>query len=311
MKINNAFNKKNKCLFEYFQKEKMNKTNNNRFNIQFSNIILNKTLNNSKNSKLFMKKSIENLIYELNQKKISKLMSIDNYLNKKPKLVSTGAQTKINLKTNNQNNFKYNLLKIRDKNNSMIDLRLKINKNNEDKITNPTETRNRIININSLVSDKIANIEQIQKIPYIPRKIKRAKSVRELYVEKEKNKKTNKDYIINYLKKSIKSYNNSPKRIRYKNNSLEKQKSNIIQETDNVKPIAKIYLNYNNNNMINKMRNGYTDSFSHVIFSIIKNNRDKNEKELKSQLHKHSNINISTMLELSKTNFHKNKRNDI
>ena len=312
MKINNEFNKKNKCLFEYFQKEDMNKTNGNKFNIQFSNIILKETLNNSKNSNLFLKKNYEDIILKLNPNKESKLMSIDNYLNKKPKLVSTGQQTKINLKSINQNKFKYNLLKIRDKNNSMIDLRQKTNKNNEDKITNSTETKRRIININSLISDKLSNIKQmprIQKIPFIPRKIKRAKSVRELYTQNENNQKKNKGLILNYLKKSIKNYNNSPEIIRYKNNSLKKEISNRFQKTNYGKSIAKIHLNYNNNR--NNISNGNIDSFSQIIFSIIKRNRDKNENEFKFKLYKHSNINISTMQELTKTNFVKHKNNII
>lgn len=310
MKINNEFNKKNKCLFEYFQKEEMNKTNFNKFNIQFSNILLNKTLNNPKNSNLFMQKSCENIILKLNPNKESELKNIDNYLNKKPKLVSTGQQTKINLKSINQNKFKYNLLKIRDKNNSMIDVRVKINKNNEEKISNSTESKRRIININSLISDKFTKIKQIHKIPFIPRKIKRVKSVREFYHQKDKSQKINKGHIINYLTNSIKNYHNSQKIMTYKNNSLKKEMSNYFQKTNYDKSIAKINLNYNNNK-INKMKNGYIDSLSQIIFSIMKSNRDKNENEMKLKLHKHSNINISTMLELSKTNFHKHKTNNI
>ena len=313
MKINNEFNKKNKCLFEYFQKEEMNKSTINKFNIQFSNIILNNTLNNSKNNDLFMKKSCGNILLKLNQNKESKLMSIDNYLNKKPKLVSTGQQTKINLKSINQNTFKYNLLKIREKNNSMIDLRVKINKNNEDKFTNSTKTKKRIININSLVSDKFANIKQMQNIPFIPRKIKRTKSVRELYTQKEKNQKKIKGYIINFLNNSNKNYNNSPEIMAYKNKSLKEEIPNIFQKTNYDKLITKIHLNYSNNDnsKSNKKNNGNVDSLSKIIFSIIKNNRDKNENEFKLKIHKHSNINISTMLELTKTNFHKHKNNNI
>ena len=311
MKINNEFNKKNKCLFEFFQKEEMNKSNINKFSIQFSNIILNNTLNNSKNSDLFMKKSCGDILLKLNQNKESKLMSIDNYLNKKPKLVSTGQQTKINLKSISQNKFKYNLLKIRDKNNSMIDLRIKINKINEEKFTNSTKTKKRIININSLISDKFANIKQMQKIPFIPRKIKTAKSVRELYTQKEKNQKKIKGHIINFLKNSNKNYNNSPEIIGYKNKSLNEKIPNIFQKTNYDKIITKIHLNYSNNNNSNKTNNGNEDSLSKIIFSIIKSNREKNENEFKFKIHKHSNINISTMLELTKTNFHKHKNNYI
>ena len=312
MKINNEFDKKNKCLFEYFQKEEMNKSNMNKFNIQFSNIILNKTLNNSKNSDLFMKKSCENILLKLSQKKESKLMSIDNYFNKKPKLVSTGQQTKINLKSINQNKFKYNLLRIKDKNNSMIDLRVKINKNNEDKFTNSTESKKRIININSMISDKFANIKQMQKIPFIPRKIKSAKSIIELYSQKEKKQKKIKGHIINFLKNANKYYNNSPEIKRYNNKSLKKDISNIFQKTNYDNLIAKNHLNYNNNNNnSNKINNGNADSFSKILFSIIKSNRDKIENEFNFKIHKHSNINISTMIELNKTNFRKNKNNNI
>jgi hypothetical protein len=282
--------------------------------IQFSNNILNNALNNSKNTDLFMKKSCENILLKLSQKKESKLMSIDNYFNKKPKLVSTGQQTKINLKSINQNKFKYNLLRIKDKNNSMIDLRVKINKNNEDKFINSTESKNRIININSMISDKFANIKQMQKIPFIPRKIKRAESVRELYTQKEKKQKKIKGHIINFLKKANKNYNNSPEIIRYKNKSLKKEIPNKLQKTNYDNLITKIHLNYNNiNNNSNKINDGNVDSFSKIIFSIIKSNTDKNENEneFKFKMHKHSNINISTMLELTKSNFHKHKNNNI
>ena len=45
-----------------------------------------------------------------------------------------------------------------------------------------------------MISDKFANINQMQKITFIPRKIKSAKSVIELYAQKEK-----KGSFLNYF----------------------------------------------------------------------------------------------------------------
>ena len=162
-----------------------------------------------------------------------------------------------------------------------------------------------------MISDKFANIKQMQKIPFIPRKIKRAESVRELYTQKEKKQKKIKGHIINFLKKANKNYNNSQEIIRYKNKSLKKEIPNIFQKTNYDNLIIKKHLNYNNNNNSNKINNRNVDSFSKIIFSIIKSNRDKIENEFNFKIYKHSNINISTMIELNKTNFHKNKNNNI
>ena len=115
---------------------------------------------------------------------------------------------------------------------------------------------------------------------------------------------------LSYLKKA--KLNNKIKNISSSLVSIEqfktKRNGNIVNDINYNNKLRIIpYDNYllDKNNFFSGRRNFLCKEkniFSQIIFSILNNNRDKIENKFEFKLHKPSNINISTMLELTKRN---------
>ena len=74
----------------------------------------------------------------------------------------------------------------------------------------------------------------------------------------------------------------------------------------------KPYLNYIfNKNIIRRNKNKEKNIISQILFSIVKINREKIEDKLELKFHKPSNINIFTLLELSKKSNYKYKNSKV
>lgn len=314
--INNEQNKNN-IIFNYSSKELHQKED-----ISFYHSILNKTLNNTQNNTNNQsKEKIINPIIKKNQKKNDRVddilkLNIKNFkkknifhvIRKKSKLISTGQQTQTH--SLSSKNYSYKNMYNSWRNNSMTSIILR------NDIGNSLET----YNTNNINSFNFNERKLDEKIFFKNNSC--AKNRRGLYGQV--TYRNNKNKTLNNLKKSNIKKNNlfSSKLVnieQYKRKSKEKKMdlSNKLKIMNYYKILSKNQKNcfINMNNIINKNKSDrsklkYNNGLSQIIFSILKNNRDNFENKFEFKLRKPSKINLSTMLELNKNNFHKNKYNN-
>ena len=313
---NNNNEQNNNIIFNYSSKELHQKED-----ISFYHTILNKTLNNTQNNTNNQsKEKIINPIIKQNQKKNNHInnilkLNIKNFkkknifhIRKKSKLISTCQQTQTH--SLSSKNYSYKNIYNSWRNNSMTSVILR------NDIGNSLETYN-TNNINSFNFNERKLDEKI-----FIKSNSCAKNRRGLYSQVTYT--NNKNKTLNNLKKSNIKKNNpfSSKLVnieQYRRKSKEKKMDliNKLKIMNYYKILSKNQKNFfiNMNNIINMNKSDrsklkYNNGLSQIIFSILKNNRDNFENKFEFKLHKPSKINLSTMLELNKNNFCKNKYNN-
>ena len=203
---------------------------------------------------------------------------------------STGQQT-LSVKSNNYNKIIYSL-----KNNSMSSIILR-NDNILSVKANTTRCKDLCL-IKNKNNDKEKNIN-ISKAQF--------KGLTKSCLQLNNLSKKNINKKLSDLKKSniIKNKNISSSLVNIEQYTKRKNKKinipNIVRRFNFNNKESNYLLN---NSLINRSKNNTKGKniFSQILFSILNNNRDKIENKFQFKLHKPSNINISTLLEMNKKN---------
>ena len=307
------FSKSSNCLVNYSSQEEINKNEEKESSITFSNTILNRTLNNINNLKNTNKINIKNNL-KLNEKQnmhIKIISQLKTKIKNKGKLIykskvknenliSTGQQTSSPRSNNLNIKKKFNLFR----NSSMNNIMTK-------KCCSKTLETNNSNNINCFIfKENNYSNDKAMNMPLLLNSKNTLNSYREIY-NKEMNKK-NINKRLNYLKKS--NLNNKSKSFSSSLVSLEQYKRKKIDKKFVLKEMVKtinldqirvsnygnLFLNKNYRFNRNKNVGNEKNSLSQILFSILANNRNKNENKFEFKLYKPSKINISTLIELNK-----------
>ena len=304
--INDNINvlKKNNYIFGHPSKEEINKNEEKETSLNKANMILNKTIHNIKNNSHQSNTNTINYPYKLDQQKkiiINDILKLKNK-NKKSKIFNN-IQKKAHFLSKAQQTFsfssKQNLIKFW-RNNSLNNIISKSDYTNslQSNINN---------NINSFIfKEKNNSNEKIPNMPALPKNKSSINIDKEIYNQKKHINKR-----LSYLKKAmikdkIKKMTSSLVSIeQYQRRNKDKKIPlvNIAKTINYDKLRLKPYSNYIlDKNIIKRNKNISKEKniFSQILFSIVKLNREKSEDKFEFKLHKPSNINIFTMIELNK-----------
>ena len=304
--INNDFNesinitKNINSLLDYKSKKEINKNEEKEHSLNFSNIALSKRLKSINNNIDISQSNNRKTLLKLNIKKnvhMNNILKLKNFVENKNKIINKNFCKKNSLKstgqqTNTTKNLKNNVNLWR--NNSMNYIMSK------NELAKTVETNNTNI-INSFIS-KENNYEKTMNMPLLGKNKNKEISGRRM------NKK-NMNKRLSYLKKT--KLTNKSKNISSSLVSIERfhiKRNNNMLNNDNFNKIGtKQYENnlfiLNSNNLFSrnkKLVNKEKNIFSQILFSILNNNREKIENKFEFKLHKPSNINIFTLMELYK-----------
>ena len=295
-------NKNVNSLLDYKSKEEINKNEEKEHSLNFSNIILSKRLKNISNNININQSNKRKTVLKLNIKKnahINNILKLKNIGENKNKIIDKNFCKKTSLKsTGQQTNSSKNLKNSVNlwKNNSMNYIMSK------NELAKTVETNNTNI-INSFIS-KENNYEKTMNMPLLGNN---KNAIKEISNRRMNKKNMNKR--LSYLKKT--KLTNKSKNISSSLVSIErfqrKRNDNKLNNINFNKLRTKQYENnlyiLNNNNLFSrnkKLVNKEKNIFSQILFSILNNNREKIENKFEFKLHKPSNINIFTLMELYK-----------
>ena len=291
--------KKDNYIFDYSSKKELTKNDDKHFINSFSNNISEKSLiNTSNNIKQDKEKNTgdSHSILKLINKGYSHINNILKLKNTKNKIIFKNIKKKLSVKSTGQqtlsiksNNFRNILKSLRNNSMSKVILR---NDNMNSLESNHTNKNSFFLND----KEKTINISKLQCKGL-------TMSYRHLNSYNLNQKDINKR--LGYLKKSKINKNISSSLI-----SIEQYKKRNNQKIDF--PKVSNGFNFNkkqtnfllNNSLINLSKNIRKEKniFSQILFYILNNNRDKIENKFEFKLHKPCNINISTLVEMSKKN---------